>query len=129
MDALNNPSTQVNVAIGVGVAGIGWIAWRLSQRKRLVSLLETHPRPDAVAMYLGDPTVVAAGEITFTNTKTAAQAAIELENQLPPPPPPWQDQGLLQQGSDLWNQGSDFAEQGQDFASSLLESGKSWWGR
>ena len=30
MDALNNPSTQVNVAIGVGVAGIGWIAWRLS---------------------------------------------------------------------------------------------------
>ena len=117
MSARNNPEMPVNVAIGAGLAGVGWVGWRMMERRSLTRMLAEHPRREAVALFLGDPATVAAAEIRFTNTKTAAQAAIELENALPQPT-------LIETMAH-----EDVLQQGQEFAESIWAAGKSWLGQ
>lgn len=119
MATRNNPNIGATVAVTAGFAGIGWVAYRLWERSKLVKMLEAHPRPEAVMQYLGDPATVAADEITFTNMTSAEDAYADLIARIPAP-------GLLE--GLVGEKGAGVVQEGKEFAQSLLEASKDLWG-
>jgi hypothetical protein len=107
-EALENPAPVVTAVAAVGVASLGWIGWRLYERRKLTQMIEASPYRAAL------DADAAATEIKFTNMTTAQQGYDNLVAKLP-------GAGLADKLIDtvFFKQA---AQEGRDFAQSIVKA-------
>ena len=121
-----NPAPVVTAVAAVGVASLGWIGWRLYERRKLVQMLSDETNPLHAALYkLGHlhgtwlhffwEEDLAATEIKYTNMTTAQQGYDNLVARTP-------GASLTDKITDTVDSFKQAAQEGRDFAQSIVKA-------